>query len=208
MKRLRIAISQRNDVIDGRNEVRDALDTRLAKLIWDLGFLPLPLTSGLDTPLDYLESLAPDGILLSGGNDIGCAPQRDAIEHATLDYASKHDLPVLGICRGMQFINHYLGGSMRAVTGHTAVKHQLHGPLVGNTLRVVNSYHDQGIYAEDLGDCLEAVAWTDDGVIEAFSHQERPWTGIMWHPERNTDQNSFDEKLIIGSYFDPEHPKK
>ena len=197
MKRLRIAISQRNDAIDGRNEVRDALDTRLAKLIWDLGFLPLPLTSGLDTPLDYLESLAPDGILLSGGNDIGCAPQRDAIEHATLDYASKHDLPVLGICRGMQFINHYLGGSMRAVTGHTAVKHQLHGPLVGNTLRVVNSYHDQGIYAEDLGDCLEAVAWTDDGVIEALRHLDKPWTGIMWHPERETSIKKDDSSKII-----------
>ena len=201
MKRLRIAISQRNDVIDGRNEVRDALDTRLSKLIWDLGFLPLPLTSGIATPQHYLEDLAPDGILLSGGNDIGCAPQRDAIEHASLDYASKHDLPVLGICRGMQFINHYLGGSLRAVTGHTAVNHQIHGPLVGKALRVVNSYHDQGMYAEDLGDGLEAVVWTDDGVIEALRHRERRWLGIMWHPERCPEIEMIDFDMIRNFYL-------
>ena len=200
MKRLRIAISQRNDVIDGRNEVRDALDTRLSKLVWDLGFLPLPLTSGIDTPLHYLEAMAPDGILLSGGNDIGCAPQRDAIEHATLDYASKHDLPVLGICRGMQFINHYLGGSLRAVTGHAAVSHQIHGPLVGNILRVVNSYHDQGMFAEDLGEGLEAIAWTEDDVVEAIRHSGKPWMGIMWHPER-PPYLSIDDRKILKKIF-------
>ena len=177
-------MSQRCDTVSGRNESRDALDIRLVALLWDLGFLPLPMASGIAAPADYLSALAPDGILLSGGNDIGSAPLRDALEKAALDYAAYHRLPVLGICRGMQFINHYQGGSLRSVSGHTAVRHRIHGPLVGEDSREVKSYHDHGLLEDDLGDGLEAVAWADDGVVEALRHREHPWLGIMWHPER------------------------
>ena len=189
-------MSQRCDTVSGRNESRDALDIRLAALLWDLGFLPLPMASGISAPADYLAALAPDGILLSGGNDIGSAPLRDALEKAALDYAVQHGLPVLGICRGMQFINQYQGGSLRSVPGHTAVRNRVFGSLVGDVGREVTSYHDYGLLDADLGDELEAVAWADDGVVEALCHRERPWLGIMWHPERDTPVAAADRVLI------------
>ncbi len=196
MNRRRIVISQRRDAVADRDEVRDALDVRLAGLLWDLGFLPLSLASGVADPHEYLAALAPYGVLLSGGNNIGSAPARDALEYVALEHAVAHDLPVLGICRGMQFLNHYQGGSLQPVTGHTAVRHHVHGPLVGDDGREVNSYHDQGLLDADLGDALEAVAWTDDGVVEALCHRSRPWLGIMWHPERATPVAGADRELI------------
>ena len=196
MSRPRIAISQRRDAVAGRDEVRDALDARLAGLLWELGFLPLPLASGVAEPADYLAALAPDGVLLSGGNDIGTTPARDALEWAALEYATAHGLPVLGLCRGMQMLNHFQGGALRPVSGHTAVRHRVTGPLVGDDGREVNSYHDQGLLDADLGDALDAVARTDDGVVEALRHRSRPWLGIMWHPERDTPVAAADRVLI------------
>lgn len=196
MSRRRIIISQRRDAVAGRDEVRDALDQRLAALLWEVGFLPLPLAAGVADPADYLAALAHDGVLLSGGNDIGSAPARDVLEQAALEHASAHNLPVLGLCRGMQFINHYQGGSLRPMTGHTAVRHRVRGPLVGDAGREVNSYHDQSLLDANLGGELEAVAWADDGVVEALRHRRRPWLGIMWHPERDTPVADLDRALI------------
>lgn len=195
-------MSQRCDTVSGRNESRDALDIRLAALLWDLGFLPLPMASGIAVPADYLVALAPDGILLSGGNDIGSAPRRDALEKAALDYAAQHGLPVLGICRGMQFISHYQGGSLRSVPEHTAVRHRVFGPLVGDAGREVNSYHDYGYFDKDLGSDLEGVAWSNDGVVEALRHREQPWLGIMWHPEREQPADAADQQLISHHFLE------
>jgi gamma-glutamyl-gamma-aminobutyrate hydrolase PuuD len=200
LKRLRIAITQRSDAVVSRDEVRDALDTRLSKLIWELGFLPLPLVSEIDAPFEYLASVEPHGILLSGGNDIGSVLKRDTLEQAALDYALEQKLPVLGICRGMQFINHYQGGSLRTVNGHTGVRHRIYGTVVPRSGRVVNSYHNQGILASDLGDGLEPAAWADDGVVEALIHYDRAWLGIMWHPERECSLCSNDKEIIISLF--------
>jgi gamma-glutamyl-gamma-aminobutyrate hydrolase PuuD len=203
VRRLRIAISQRRDAVDGRGEERDGLDVRLPSLLWALGFLPLPLVSGVRDPAGYLAGLAPDGVLLSGGNDIGSALARDALEHAALDHALVHGLPVLGICRGMQFINHYQGGALRPVAGHTAVRHLVSGPLlVGDAGREVNSYHDHGLLDADLGTDLQAIAWAADGVVEAIRHCRLPWLGIMWHPERDEPLNEADLELIYDHFLE------
>lgn len=202
MSRPRIAVSQRFDSVSERGEVHDALDIKLAALLWDLGFLPLPLASGIAAPAHYLDGLAPDGILLSGGNDIGRAPLRDAIERASLNYAAQHGLPVLGICRGMQFLNHFQSGSLRSLSGHTEVRHLIRGPLVSGTGREVNSYHDYGLFDDDLGSDLEGVAWADDGVVEAIRHRKKPWLGMMWHPEREEYVVAEDRQLISHHFLE------
>ena len=197
MNRLRIAISQRYDPIAGRDEIRDALDNRLGQLLWSLGFMPIPLVSGIDSPEAYLRDLKPDGFLLSGGNDLGSELVRDALEIASLCYATEHHLPVFGICRGMQMINHFQGGHLSPVSEHAAVRHWVKGPLFSDSHgREVNSFHDFGITPSGLGRDLEALAWSQDGVIEAFRHQQRPWLGIMWHPERDTPVANDDQTMI------------
>jgi gamma-glutamyl-gamma-aminobutyrate hydrolase PuuD len=194
--RRRVLVSQRRDIIAGRDEVRDALDVRLCALLWELGFLPLPMVSAISDREEYLAALMPDAVVLSGGNDIGQAPERDQLETALLIHAAKHRLPVLGICRGMQMMNHYQGGRLRAVSGHVVVRHRVTGSLVGPGGCDVNSYHNQGLFDADLGDDLEAMAWSEDGVVEALRHREWPWLGIMWHPERDAPAADADQILI------------
>ena len=191
-------VSQRCDTIVGRDEVRDALDVRICGLLWDLGFLPLPMATAIGDREGYIKSLLPDAVVLSGGNDIGQCAERDQLESALLSYAAEFRLPVLGICRGMQMINHYHGGALRAVSGHVATRHLVTGPLVGRGCREVNSYHSLGAVDADLGFELEAVAWSEDGVVEALRHRELPWLGIMWHPERDMPMVDEDKDLIRG----------
>ena len=54
---------------------------------------------------------------------------------------------------------------LRTISRHVAVRHQVTGPLVGPGGREVTSYHNQGLLDTDLGDDLQAVAWSDDGVV-------------------------------------------
>ncbi|ABM61550.1 gamma-glutamyl-gamma-aminobutyrate hydrolase family protein [Halorhodospira halophila] len=194
--RRRVAVSQRCDAVPGRDEVRDTLDVRLATLLWDLGFLPVPMASHITDRAAYFEAVEPEAVVLSGGNNIGEAPERDHLEMALLDHAAAFRLPVVGICRGMQMMNHYQGGALRAVARHVAVRHRVSGPLAGADRRVVNSYHDQGMLDADLGDDLEAMAWSEDGAVEALRHREWPWLGIMWHPERDAPVAESNRKLI------------
>ena len=192
-------MSQRRDAIAGRDETRDALDVRLGGLLWALGFLPIPLCTAIASAraaAEYLDALAPEGIVLSGGNDIGKAPERDNLEHSALAYARLHRVPVLAICRGMQMIHVHQGGDLVPLTGHVAVEHPVTGEWLCHGRRTVNSYHDQAVPAKALGDDLEALAWAEDGSVEALRHRELPWLGIMWHPERDTPTAEADRKLI------------
>ena len=194
--RLRVIVSQRCDNVVDRKEVRDALDVRLPNLLWDLGFVPILMPSRIDDYGTYFDVINPEAVILSGGNNIGDFPERDDAEVAAIDYAVVHNLPVLGICRGMQMLNYYQGGSMRQISNHVATRHEIYGPIVGATGREVNSFHGYGSLEIDLGDKLEALAWTKEGIIEALRHQENPWLGIMWHPERDVPAAEDDLRLI------------
>ena len=122
--------------------------------------------------------------MLSGGNDIGAFPQRDATETYLLDWAARGRKPVLGICRGMQMMAVHGGGSLVPVTGHVRVYHDLDdgGSPAGWPCRV-NSYHDFAI--AESPPPYTVLARAADGTIEAFGHVDLPWEGWMWHPERD-----------------------
>lgn len=196
-KRLKIGVSQRRVFLADRSEERDAIDVRLIKLLWDLGFLPIPLISGINDHNEYLGALSLDGFVLSGGNDIGECKDRDVFEIEILKFSIMFNLPVLGVCRGMQLINQFQKGKLRKVENHVAVSHDVSGSLFSAAAETVNSFHDYGIFEDTLGHDLDILASADDGVIEALAHSEYRWLGIMWHPERDAQLSEIDKKIIF-----------
>lgn len=161
-----------------------------------------------------LESV--DGLVITGGGDMDPATYgaansdssdvdraRDQWELALVAAARRHQVPVLGVCRGCQVLNVALGGTLRQhVWGSKSHPHlldasgtrletgyhdvSLEGLLVeiySKDSRRVNSLHHQAI--DIVGDGLEVVATTSDGEIEAVV-ATGPWPalGVQWHPER------------------------
>lgn len=186
---MRVLISQRVDVIINRDETRDALDQAWQGTIERLAggrveMLPVPNRCADATAL--AESLAPDLIVLSGGNDIGEMPERDAVEKALLQHAGERGVPVLGVCRGMQMMQVVCGGALARVQTHVARVHALTALSGGDgpPSLTVNSFHNFGIAGSALAPQFVALYRHDDGTVEAMRHAALPWLGVMWHPER------------------------
>lgn len=190
-----ILISQRHDYFKELNETREGVDTRLLELVTSLGFMPLQVSSSLNKEMlfNLLNNLEIAGIILSGGHDIGVNPSRDTLEGQLLMLSIESGIPVLGICRGMQYINIHQGGTLTRVKNHLRTKHNLIGDKRFNGI-TVTSYHNYAIYSQGIGMNLQPIAWTSDGVVEALEHKGRRWLGVMWHPER--------EKLMKNQHSD------
>lgn len=148
-----------------------------------------------------------DALLLPGGGDLeprrygqentasrNLEPERDRAELALLQEFTAAGKPVLGVCRGLQTINVFFGGTLaQDIPGHAALEggeDRVHGartapspllPLCGESL-AVNSAHHQA--ADRLGSGLRAVQWAEDGVVEALCHVRLPVWAVQWHPER------------------------
>lgn len=181
----RIAVTQRVAVDPQTGERRDALDQRLAAWISHAQLLPYPLPNAWTDNLAleaWLATLCPQGLILSGGPDMGVAPERDRTERAALDWAAKERLPVLGICRGMQMLVLRAGATLVAQDGHVGREHDVTNPQYPGTARRVNSFHRLGL--RSCPSDYQPTALARDGTIEAVRHRKLPWEGWMWHPER------------------------
>lgn len=177
----RIAITQRVEIIQDYDERRDALSQEWAELAEACGFLPLFLPNRLSLVRWTLEDLRPDGVILTGGNDLaslgGDAPERDEMERFLIDWAAAERIPLLGVCRGAQLLLDHFGTPLQRVEGHVRVEHTL-----SNGDRV-NSFHSWG--TAECRPPLEALARSEDGVVEILRHRDCPWIqGILYHPER------------------------
>ncbi len=202
----KLAISQRVHEHDAYTERRDCLDQRWYKFADRLGCAPVPLPNiPAHDAASYLSLIEPDAIILSGGNTLvalenaahDAAPERDAFEAALLEWGLANDRPILGVCRGMQFINHYFGGTNCEVSEHVGRRHRISfcGDLSGTAAMDVNSFHEWGLKPEGLGNQLDALALAEDGTVEALSHATRKVSGVMWHPEREEPLSKLDLSL-------------
>jgi len=198
----KILVTQRIDKIDSRSEIREGVDIKLLELCMKIGTMPISVSSIVSNNYDfniYLQNLSFDGIILSGGNDLGSYIKRDDFENKLLKLSILKKIPVFGICRGLQIINNYEKGSLIKIDNHCNTRHLIFGES-GISSREVNSYHNYGITKETLGNNLQPIAFAPDESIEAVKHLIYPWMAFMWHPERETEFNNNDLE-IISSHF-------
>lgn len=194
------------------------------------GGLPLVLPSEGDADeLEYLISLC-DGVLLTGGDDIDPArfgekkwndtvsvtPERDERELMVCRLADERQMPILGICRGIQLMNVYFGGTLYQdipTQRPSLIDHRMAPPyhrcchncitIPGSPLRAlvesdtigVNSHHHQSV--KDLAPGFEVMGHCEDGIIEAIWDPGKKFVwGVQWHPERIWDVESASAKIF------------
>src|SRR3989442_2968030 len=128
----RIGWTQRVELAADFNEHRDCLDQRWSVLMAHLGYLPIPLVNAINDIEIYLSAMHLDGVILTGGNDLAelpgsmnIAPERDYFEHTLLNVCISQNLPVLGVCRGMQVIASFFGGVINRVEERIRSRHTL-----------------------------------------------------------------------------------
>lgn len=183
MKNFLLAVTQRIMVSPPHGERRDALARDWHPFLKALGRPWLALPNEAETAVDLAARLDVGGLLLTGGDDIGQFPERDETEAALLNWARENSRPVIGVCRGFQFIHHHLGGRLAPVdpARHRARRHEIE--LAGGKRRLVNSYHNLSPdFSSGGGPWRPLAVCPDDGAVEAA---EAPGLiGLMWHPER------------------------
>lgn len=209
---LRVGITMRVIRNDAYPEERDALSrdwpVYMDKVLSGAALIPLMNNPGYAVRM--IRDLKIGGVILSGGNDWGKAPERDRTEAEIVRYCLKHSLPVLGVCRGMQALNLLFGGDLkgniRKASGenHAGRPHDIYikrgsvfQGLARTAVERVNSFHEQGVLPGEVAPQFVVFAVSKGGVVEGICHRTKPLVGIQWHPERrNGSAVSFDRRLI------------
>ena len=203
---MKIGISLRVVEEKKYNEKRDALSQDWTNFLEEIDLLPIFIPNTLENVKSFLSNLEIDGIILSGGDNIGEHPERDKTEKVIIDFGIENKIPIFGVCRGMQVINKYFGGKIIQDSGsnHVCNPHQImtqnevFSSLFNTSTLEVNSYHRNIIKNEGLGKDLVPFAISSDDTIEGFYHNKLPIEGVMWHPERDQNENN---KIILKKIF-------
>jgi len=191
----RIGISQRICRDEKSGEKRDCLAHDWYAFLSVLGVNWTPLPNHRQSVLRLCSELELDGILLTGGDDVGVHPERDETEYALLEWTRKRQLPVIGVCRGFQLLHLWLGGALKECSParHRAQRHVIR--FTDGSEREVNSFHNftpQKIASPT--ELNELAICAADGTLEAACSANM--LGIMWHPEREPDPALADIRLF------------
>lgn len=180
----------------GAVEKRDSLAQEwqpfLAAAFPDDVVLPLPNIGAAIGKI--LRKIRFSGFIFSGGSDWGEYPDRDLTEACIFEYARSNELPVFGVCRGLQVLNIFLGGRLEQIDGHVGKRHDVR--LESGPPATVNSWHRWGITPAGLAPMFVACAWSREGYIEAARSADGLLHGVMWHPERSRLARELDKKLM------------
>jgi len=194
-----IGITQRVVVDPAHGERRDALDQRWHRFLAAARISAIPLANNADLAQETADTIGVAGIILSGGDDLveygGDAPERDATERKLIAWARSRKVPILGVCRGMQAVQHFFGVRLRRGNGHVTPAHDI---VADGMARTVNSYHN--FMTTDTVPELEVWARAGDGEVEAIRHPKERIAGIMWHPERCSLFDSADIAYIAAFF--------
>src|SRR5574344_337962 len=172
----------------------------------------IPPSTDRDTMVNTLQNI--DGLLLSGGGDMnplyvgeepspklhGINSERDLPELLTINLAYNRQIPILGICRGIQMLACALGGTIHQDIFNPTVKHSqdldrsqpshtvavsggtLLNRIYGEEKLYVNSFHHQAV--KETGPQFVVGATAPDGTIEEIESSEyKSVIGVQWHPE-------------------------
>ncbi|HMQ06339.1 MAG TPA: gamma-glutamyl-gamma-aminobutyrate hydrolase family protein [Saprospiraceae bacterium] len=215
----KIGITQRVDHRKDINEKRDCLDQRWIQLAQTIGVILIPVPNTMRDPIGFVKTLNIEGIIFSGGNHVGelygkvvekkgeaevkdVFTERDRTEYALLTYALRFQIPLLGVCRGMQMIYSYFGGDLKKVdhSVHVARRHSIHWASelmvrFYNNQKEVNSYHGFGIESPVSNTQLE-VTGIYHKEVESFKVKDSEVYGVMWHPEREEPFSDGDVQLL------------
>tara|TARA_B110000014_G_C20111886_1_gene585976 strand:- start:1083 stop:1745 length:663 start_codon:yes stop_codon:yes gene_type:complete len=207
MQKPKIGISLR--IVDAPNydEKRDALSHDWPTLLEKLGFHPIYIPNTLKHVDEFFSDMSLDGLILSGGDNVGENKNRDETENLLLKLSIDKKIPVFGVCRGMQLINNYFGGdvSINNTTEHISKNHDVEitdknfSSLFESNKITVNSYHKNTIQIDQVGQNLNPFAISNnDKTVEGFFHNTFPIIGVMWHPERTKVSN---DDVILTKIF-------
>lgn len=143
-----------------------------------------------------------NGLLITGGNT------KEPSDDLFIRYALDHDLPLLGICQGMQSMALYqTDNHLVPVENHhkgEGYQHEVFfkksrlGEILGKNQIKVNTYHYQTVKESK---CFTIVGRSEDGVMEALENSSHPFQiGVQWHPERMIDYD-YDNRKIFEEFI-------
>jgi len=202
-----------------------ALQSSYVDAVRAAGGIPILLPPGEFNTKSVLAML--DGLILAGGGDFetniyngddhpaiySVDPERDRFELELAELAMNQNLPILGICRGIQVLNVVSGGDLipHLPDFYDEIAHRLEGAeqtkmnstqhhveiiqnsrlatAMGTDTSIVTSWHHQAVQNVPAG--WKIVALAPDGVIEAIEHETHPWAvAVQWHPEMAAEERS------------------
>jgi gamma-glutamyl-gamma-aminobutyrate hydrolase PuuD len=200
----KILITQRVDYISDYDEKRDAIDQRWTDFLMSIELFPVFASNNKLHVETILKNEVINGVILTGGGSLakygGVSPERDQVEKYILQWAINNDIPLLGICRGMQFLQDYFEIPLDIVNGHVGIRHKLN---VKKDLKLtkflekyidVNSFHNLG--TKQSTNSLLASSTSKDGVVMSLEHSNINVFGIMWHSERENPFKEEDKNLF------------
>jgi len=194
---MKVLITQR-EAADAYGEAVDILEGRYVVYFARMGISVRPVSNFAPDLEQMLEAEPFDGLILTGGGDVSeqfyrqplgrkVQKNRDRTEKQLIEFFVKAGKPILAICRGMQYVNGLWGGKVSRLDCLPVTRPigKDHSVEMNGELWMVNQYHDDGIYMQDLaGGLLPLAVDRENGVVEAFRAERELILGLQWHPER------------------------